>query len=328
MLTDALIDLNEVIPPPEDVLTVDGITWGTLGNFTTVMGKAKSKKTFLITACVAAALGTKTIDKITGHLPEGKKTVVWFDTEQSKYHVQKAAKRAIDLKGGDSIDFKVYSLRSYKTELRFGFVQHVINNTPALGLVVIDGVRDILKDINSQDEATEISDALMKWSEEKHIHIVTVLHANKTDSNLRGAIGTELLNKSETVINVVNEDGITVVSCDYSRNRPFEDFAFWIDNNGLPQGCDVPVKGAKKQFDPETDIGKDVIVKALLKIYPDRNKWKSKKELLSLLSMNINTSYRNTEAVLFFCETENFIKNISDNKNKKYVLQSWVGITN
>mgnify|MGYP007001916110 CR=1 FL=1 len=46
----------------------------------------------------------------------------------------------------------------------------------------------------------------MGWSETKGIHIFTVLHENKIDNNVRGHIGTELQNKSETVISVRKQE--------------------------------------------------------------------------------------------------------------------------
>ena len=53
----------------------------TLGNFSMVIGKAKSKKTFLVGVLAAAAIkGDTVIDVVEGKLPEGKRKVLYFDT--------------------------------------------------------------------------------------------------------------------------------------------------------------------------------------------------------------------------------------------------------
>ena len=66
-------------------------------------------------------------------------------------------------------------------------------------------------DINSPREATLIVNYLMNWTEEFNLHLHTVIHQNKGDENARGHIGTEINNKSETVLRVEkdkNDDAI------------------------------------------------------------------------------------------------------------------------
>ncbi len=48
-----------------------------------------------------------------------------------------------------------------------------------IGLVIIDGIRDLMYDINSPSESSELINLLMRWSSEYNLHIHTVLHLNK-----------------------------------------------------------------------------------------------------------------------------------------------------
>ena len=98
-----------------------------------------------------------------------------------------------------------------------------------MGLVVIDGIRDLMLDINNSTEATRLVDDLMKWTGERNIHLHTVLHLNKGDDNARGHIGTELNNKAECVLQVTKDS----VDADRSevapaiiRSKPIDKFAF------------------------------------------------------------------------------------------------------
>jgi len=81
-----------------------------------------------------------------------------------------------------------------------------------------------------------IASKLLKWTEEQGIHIIAVLHQNKSDNNARGHLGTELINKAETVLSVTKADGnneISIVQAEQCRNREPEPFAFEIVD-GMP----------------------------------------------------------------------------------------------
>ena len=251
ILKDARIDLSQEIPPPPTALKIGGEIFGTLGNFSLAIGKAKSKKTFLMTLAMAGALGSNGIFE--GCLPPDKKRVVFCDTEQGKYHVLKAGKNVLRLLNADHIPetFDVFALRSFDTHTRLEMIEAFIQSTPDLGILVIDGIKDLISSINDESEATTMADNLLRWTELYSIHIITVLHQNKSDKNARGHIGTELQNKAETVISVEKEPKTEVskVEVEYSRNKEFQPFGFMVNMHGLPE----IVKGWKPK---ETDKAK------------------------------------------------------------------------
>lgn len=87
---------DEITVAPE-VLFCNGSVIGTLGNFSASTGKAKSKKTFNVSAIVAAALMNGEVLRYVAEFPENKRTILYFDTEQSPYHCQKVIRRALHL---------------------------------------------------------------------------------------------------------------------------------------------------------------------------------------------------------------------------------------
>ena len=99
-------------------------------------------------------------------------------------------------------DLEFLVLRKYTPEERIAIVREAIYRTENVGLVIIDGIRDMVYDINSSGESTRVISLLMTWTGERNIHIHTILHQNKGDENARGHIGTELSNKAETVLQV------------------------------------------------------------------------------------------------------------------------------
>jgi len=82
-----------------------------------------------------------------------------------------------------------------------------------------------------------ISSKLLKWSEKTGAHILTVLHENISDGKLRGHIGTELMNKAETVLRVEKDKtdlGISTITCDMVRGLEFDPIQFRVIDN-IPQ---------------------------------------------------------------------------------------------
>lgn len=230
---------------------------GTLGNFSLIIGKAKSRKSFFINIAVSAVLQTDNLlNQFQGCLTYDKRRVLYFDTEQGKYHVQLALKRiCVQIKQDVPNNLTVYHLRRKKPSERLELIEKAIYNTPDLGFVVIDGIKDLITSINDEAEATMIASKLLKWTEEKEIHIVTVLHQNKSDNNARGHIGTELINKAETVLSVSKNEqdkDISIVEAQQCRNREPEPFAFEINEDGLPvlvENFEVRTETKKNKFD-------------------------------------------------------------------------------
>ena len=58
---DTMLSLEKEYEQEPEVLKIGGVPIGTLGNFSASIGKAKSKKTFNVSAMVAAALSGKEV---------------------------------------------------------------------------------------------------------------------------------------------------------------------------------------------------------------------------------------------------------------------------
>ena len=165
----------------------------------------------------------------------GKKMIYYFDTEQSHFDVFRVVKRVLkDSSVEAKANFEAYGLRTLPPKDRLFLIEQKIYYTDSLGIVVIDGVRDLVSDINSPEEATFVSSKLLKWSQEIHIHIIVVLHQNKGDNNARGHLGTEIVNKAESVISVEKDNEVSLVKPVFLRGKDFEPFGFSIDAAGMP----------------------------------------------------------------------------------------------
>ena len=241
ILASSQIRATDTYETPPQIIWIDNSTIATLGNFSASTGKAKSKKTFNVSALVAASLAGRQVLNYRAHLPEGKRRILYVDTEQSRFHCHTVLERILRLAGlptktdNENLDF--ICLREYTPAVRIEVIDYALRQNKGYGLVIIDGIRDLMLDINNAGESVEVINKMMEWSSRYDLHIHCVLHLNKGDNNVRGHIGTEMSNKAETVlvISKSNENpSISEVHALHIREKEFKPFAFTVDDNGLP----------------------------------------------------------------------------------------------
>ena len=281
-LSKGEIKATDKVTIPPKILFVGDCTIATFGNFSASTGKAKSKKTFNISAMVAAAVTNTTVLNYRACLPEGKRKILYFDTEQSKYHCHNVLERIYKLSGlsvkKDDPRLLFWGLCEYTPKLRIALIDYALRKHQEVGLVIIDGLRDLMYDINNGKEATDVMTVLMAWTSVYDLHIHTVLHLNKNDNNPRGHIGTELENKAETVLIIsknLQNNSISEVRPMHMKDKEFSTFAFHIDDNKLPvldNGISVTVvkRREKSLVSLDNEVHQEILSKAFKKNSPTR----------------------------------------------------------
>lgn len=210
------------------------------GNIACITGKAKSCKTFFTSAIAAAFLES---DNLTISKGINNGTILYIDTEQSKSHVQCVQQRIYKMCGWSIYSpderLTMLAMRKLSPEERRNMTEEAVR-TLKPDLVIIDGIRDMVEDFNDIKSSAAIVRQLMKLSDTFNCGILTVLHQNKSDNNARGHLGSEITNKSETVLQLTNIENKIIVSPEASRNQDIQEFAFQISNMGIPVLCNIP----------------------------------------------------------------------------------------
>ena len=254
MIEQTFIDPSEVIEyPPVAVsmgkammYTKQGqqevpVPLGTYGNFSFVQAPPKTKKTFFISLLGSVYLSGQNNfgGKMTGHRKD--ECLVHFDTEQGKFHAQKVFRRVLDMSPTEEVGcYHTFGLRTLGYKERLQFIEYYLYNCleNKAGLVIIDGIADLVSDVNNLEESNLCVQKIMKWSAELNCHIVTVIHSNFGSDKPTGHLGSFLEKKTETQIqleaNTVNTDLVTV-KCKRSRGFSFETFSFKVNEKGLPE---------------------------------------------------------------------------------------------
>lgn len=245
---------TDKIPLPDVVLSVNGQIVSTRKNIFGITGKAKVGKTFLMTLINSAVLKKGEFGVLASYLPKGKDKIIYIDTEQSEYHVSLVLDRIKKISEDHKMEnLLMYAFDAVPTQQRFEYTEHLINETPGVGLVIIDGIADLVKSVNDEIIATDTADWMRRMATVNDVAIGYVLHQNPSDSSkMRGHLGTVLMNKSETVIQISSSkenESVKLVQTTQTRNRKPEDWSFEIIN-GIPEIMDVcyeePKTGRKK----------------------------------------------------------------------------------
>ena len=253
---EANVDISEVIKYPPVSLScgsyidkdVQGneieypIPIGTDGNFSFVQAFPKVGKSFFISLLVSAyqSGGNKYSGTIKGHR-RGRK-IINFDTEQGKFHCQKVFRRQVIMNELQTDDnYHTYALRAMTPNERVDFIEYILFdkfNEDKIGLIIVDGVADLLNDVNSMTETNYVVQKIMTWTAKKQCHLLTIIHQNFGSDKPTGNLGSALEKKAETQIklekNEINKGWISV-ECKRSRNRSFDPFSFSVNDNILPE---------------------------------------------------------------------------------------------
>lgn len=216
------------------------IPFGSYGDFSCLVGASKSMKTFLKSALIAGYIGGRSnyyFPKLLGH-NNTEKFVLDIDTEQSIFHTQKVAQRVCEMVGSDPDFYRPFTLREQDPKIRFQFIEWLMLESEYrsnIGFVAVDGAADILETVNDLDVSNKIVQGMMKWTSVSKAHLCTVLHKNPGSEKPTGHLGSAILKKAETVAFVTRQDYTVKVTPEYTRNIPFEEFSFALNDDHLPE---------------------------------------------------------------------------------------------
>ena len=245
-----IVDMSRDLPEEQPIISIDGCCICSRGNISAICGEAKSKKTFLASALVASAMAIP-LDKLNNFKSVDKDmnvNVLWVDTEQGERHVRRVIDRISEMTGakmGGLVSeprLMTLSLRELSPMDRYKVMMEAVKRYP-FDLIVIDGIADLQNNTNDLEESDALVGLLMALSTKTNTHILCVLHTNPGSDKARGHLGSSLQRKAETVIFVHRNGECSVVEPQFCRNEPFERFAFAVNEEGIPEICDIPQSG-------------------------------------------------------------------------------------
>jgi KaiC/GvpD/RAD55 family RecA-like ATPase len=229
-----------------------------------VTGNAKSGKTFVTSMLIACCVIR---DVLQFHRSsEMPLKILWYDTEQSDESTQDILKNRIRMMTQDNLQgIEVLNVRSVSWKDRRQLLLEAVSHYGP-DLVIVDGIRDLVNDINDGVLAQEVMEELMHLADDKKCCIVCILHQNKgsEDHNLRGWIGTELMNKAFEVYACEKLMPQRIFKVEQTLTRKYDieqTLYFEVDPEGLPRLTAVPMEsGSESKSERLPNLNREYIV--------------------------------------------------------------------
>jgi hypothetical protein len=251
MLKECVVDLDVEIKQPKILISVGEHEYKgnfyptpimTEGEFSAIIAVSKAKKSFLKSALIGSYIGGNSnilFPNIRTHRSSDY-GIADFDTEMGRYYTQRSFRRIQDMTGAKYDNYKGFATRHKSSQERLFMIDTLLKNqksffTNEIKLLSIDGIADLVENTNDILMSKDVSDYVMKWTYEYNLHITTIIHKSSLTGKPLGHLGTYVLKKAETVINLeIDESGNVLVNNPFSRGYKFDDFAFNINKDALP----------------------------------------------------------------------------------------------
>ena len=252
-----------------------------------ITGKAKSGKTFVTSMLMAVGSltpdpspkGEGSINQLPlKRMHEEPLHVLWYDTEQSDESTQDILNNRIIPMMSNGNDAttplalwrgaggEAFNVRAVEWKHRRSLLVEAVNMCKP-DLVIVDGIRDLVNDINDGVLAQEVMEELLHLATEAECCIVCVLHQNKggEDHNLRGWIGTELMNKAFEIYSSEKMMPQRIFKLEQTQTRKYDierPMYYEVNDDGLPVTCGEPstVEGERQSTERLPQMNRDYII--------------------------------------------------------------------
>jgi len=241
ILSNAEVFLNDEFPSSDAILVSVSPTGEvpvfTPGNISVISGKPKTCKTTLVGGFMVG-LHHRYASFETRLSPE-RNEIIFLDCEMGGRRTQELARLVCKMLSLETLprNIRFFSIRQFDTAMRLSLLEYMAFHSPSLAIIFLDGIRDLILDVNSNYEVSKLMEKLLNIIERTNIHLCTVIHQNKINSDIRGALGTELSNKCELALSLTKKEDsgevIYTVKTDLSRDKEFPGFAFQRTDDGI-----------------------------------------------------------------------------------------------
>ena len=342
VVTDAIVELDadrvssdSDVTEEEFLFKLMGTPCFPRGEVSSIAGPPKSAKTFFTTMLMACAVKKKVL--ALERVREEPLKVMWYDTEQSRMTTKRILTHRVGRMIGLEPDrpdeaeqtpeqdtnfpddqFYVFNVRKRLPKERLDRLALAIE-TYEPDLCIVDGIADLLEDINNGPAAIELMQQLLSLAAENKCNITTVIHLNRTGEklNLRGWIGTVMIQKSYDIFNCSQVFGTRTFQVGLTSSRRFyldDPLYFNIDDEGLPyqvSGPDIQQRDDNGKFMANNTVGGSAFNKAYIdELATDKTMpWDFRK---------LFTDAFGTAAMVGYDDLESRVKKLANIRQKQY----------
>lgn len=210
---------------------------GTAGNFVSITGLPKARKSTIVGAMIASFMIGRPIYTLSLKIHKEKNKIVIFDTEQSDFDFNRNIAAIEKLTGYNKKEIftflDAYLLREDDPQMILMLINEYLKINPDTAIVVIDGLLDLIDNMNDEAGSKRLIRTLKIWAKKHDILIITVLHLGKKDMSSIGHIGSASDRYAQSTLTVEKtKDGNTTISGKYLRSaKDFEQIEIMWNND-------------------------------------------------------------------------------------------------
>lgn len=199
--------LDQDIPAPLPVITIQGKNIATCSNFITLNGLPKSRKTTFMSFFIYSALSKNQLFDISVNIDPADKIIV-IDTEQSIYDFSRQIsnlKRLLKVKKLP-INFDAYLFRKYEPAVIIESIYQIMQDHKPK-ILFIDNLTELVVNVNDIQESKNVVQFLKKITFEFNCVVVCLLHLGKGNLQTLGNLGSMADRAAQSVLRVVYDQG-------------------------------------------------------------------------------------------------------------------------
>jgi len=253
------------IPKPDTVVfRIEQKNVGSIGNFIIISGLPKRGKGKFTAAVMASALTGNPVWGMHCFLPEDKRKVAFFDTDQSRYDFYKNIDLIKDLAGANDLPptLHAYNVRRDEPGDICNMIEIFTRQHPDCGMIVIDNIGDLLNNFNDEGQSKKLINYLKRVTDEKNIFIVCTLHQGKSNNSTIGHLGAMSDRYAQTILTCEKIENNYLLKIKDSRTcgdiTPItiyydEHSNQWQETAYIPEADDKvkPLKPKPRELDPD-----------------------------------------------------------------------------
>lgn len=200
------VQYDQSAPPPVEqvVFRIQFKTVGSLGDFIMFSGRPKAGKSKYVAGAIAASLSRQEVFSMNIKLPEGKRKVAHFDTEQGKSDHYKMMQLIMKLANIEALpeNFNSYRCRSIAPAQIIALAELYLQKNPECGLLYLDGLLDTVESMNDEKHSSSIKRWLKRITEDYNVLLAGVIHRGFGNDKSIGQIGSEGERAAQSVLKI------------------------------------------------------------------------------------------------------------------------------
>lgn len=203
------VDLSRTDIKQDICITIQQKTILTYGSLMILTGKPKARKTTFLHAFLAAGLCKDNIWKIKVSLNEKQPDICLIDTEQSLFDLFQSLGRLATICKKELKDignFSVYTARAGDVEDICKLIETILTNNPKIGLLAIDGLLDLVNDINDVKESKAAITFIKRICDKYTVAIIGIIHQNKGTNYSLGHLGAFASRFAQSELSITKDD--------------------------------------------------------------------------------------------------------------------------